>query len=159
MGLGASAAAQRRAKSLIARSGCDASHFRGHGWNGGAGRRGVAPEPLAAVLVRGRRVSTSKLRVRLLKEGVLSAACALCRREEWEGRPIPLELDHVNGDRLDNRLENLRLLCPNCHATTDTYRGRNIGAPQAELEAAANSPTERARRRLGVLLPPRPVVP
>ncbi len=40
---------------------------------------------------------------------------------------MPLELDHVNGDPTDNRLENLRILCPNCHALTDNYRGRNIG--------------------------------
>ena len=51
-----------------------------------------------------------------------------CHLASWNGRPIPLELDHVNGRRTDNRLDNLRILCPNCHAQTDTYRGRNIGS-------------------------------
>ena len=52
--------------------------------------------------------------------------CAICGfdGEGWEGK-IALELDHVNGDNTDNRIENLRYLCPNCHASTDTYRGRN----------------------------------
>jgi hypothetical protein len=47
--------------------------------------------------------------------------------QAWEGGPIPLELDHVDGDRRNNDPSNLRLLCPNCHALTPTYRGRNIG--------------------------------
>jgi len=54
---------------------------------------------------------------------------------EWLGQPIPLELEHANGDRTDNRLEKLSLLCPNCHALTPTYRGRNkrrkqVAAPE-----------------------------
>ena len=52
--------------------------------------------------------------------------CEECGLAVWNGRPIPLELDHVNGRYTDNRLENLRILCPNCHAQTPTYRAKNI---------------------------------
>lgn len=71
------------------------------------------------MLVAG-RPTASALGRRLVDEGVLPRRCSRCLREDWQGKLIPLELDHVNGDRDDNRLENLRLLCPNCHALTDT---------------------------------------
>ena len=67
---------------------------------------------------------TSKLRDRLIKEGYKEYKCERCGRTEWEGKPIPLQLHHINGDNKDNRLENLQILCPNCHAFTDNYCGR-----------------------------------
>lgn len=151
----AGSAAERRVKRLAQEAGLDASHLLGQGWNRGSRLGGREPEPLRTLLVRGRYTSTTSLRRRLLRERVLEARCSACARHTWEGAAIPLELDHVNGDRADNRLENLRLLCPNCHAQTDTYRGRNIGAaagrrssPAAEV---APDPDRPLRRLLALL--------
>jgi hypothetical protein len=69
---------------------------------------------------------TSQLRVRLIREGYKTHVCESCGINEWNGKPISLELDHISGIRFDNSLENLRLLCPNCHSQTHTFRGRNI---------------------------------
>lgn len=157
VGWGESPGAQRRAKEQVLAAGLDVSHFLGKASRRGLTRPGSYARSLAEVLVRGDRlVSTASLRKRLLAEGLLLRECATCRRHEWEGRPVPLELDHVNGDRKDNRLENLRLLCPNCHAQTDTYRGRNIGVrrPRGPEAPAAPLPTHAviAERRLLLVL-------
>lgn len=70
-------------------------------------------------------IQSNKLKLRIISEGVKSHKCECCGITEWMGKPAPLELDHINGINTDNRLKNLRLLCPNCHAQTDTYRGKN----------------------------------
>ncbi|MFI0238955.1 HNH endonuclease [Streptomyces sp. NPDC016845] len=70
------------------------------------------------------RVHGVRIRRELMRLGV-AEQCASCSRSKWRGRPIALEVDHLSGEWWDNRVENLRLLCPNCHAVTDTYRGRN----------------------------------
>lgn len=65
------------------------------------------------------------IRDKLLSENLREYRCERCKRTEWEGEPIPLEVHHINGNHNDNRLENLQLLCPNCHALTDNYKGKN----------------------------------
>ncbi|MCC5948252.1 MAG: HNH endonuclease [Nitriliruptoraceae bacterium] len=75
----------------------------------------------------GRGTSLAALKLRLLESGRLPHRCQGCSLSEWLDGPIPLEFDHIDGDRRNNDPTNLRLLCPNCHALTPTYRGRNIG--------------------------------
>lgn len=120
--------AYRHLRALISEYQLDTSHFLGQAWS--RGRSGWRPGqclPLEDFLVKGRRCASSALKERLIREGIKEHRCENCRRETWEDHPIPLELDHINGDSDDNRLRNLRILCPNCHALTDNYRGRNIG--------------------------------
>ena len=69
---------------------------------------------------------TNKLRIRLIKEGIKEHACEVCGIKEWMNNPISLELDHIDGNRTNHSLDNLRIVCPNCHSQTSTYRGRNI---------------------------------
>lgn len=115
------------ARRRIASMKLDTTHFSGMGWRRGSLISVTGPIPLEQVLVEGRPTQSSDLRRRLLAAGLKDHECEVCRRRVWNGRPMPLELDHLNGRREDNRLDNLRLLCPNCHAQTSTYRGRNIG--------------------------------
>ncbi|MDQ4129575.1 MAG: HNH endonuclease [Actinomycetota bacterium] len=116
-------------KRRIAELGLDTGHMTGQGW--AKGRRNPTPgslRPLAEILVADSDyTNTYHLKRRLLKEGLKESRCESCGLTEWNGRPAPLQLDHVNGDRRDNRLENLRILCPNCHAQTDTWCSRNRG--------------------------------
>ena len=115
-------------RSAIARLGLDTSHFKGQAWSRGLTRPSTRERPLEEVLVAGFFAQSNRLRKRLLAAGLKQATCEICGLSEWNGQPIPLELDHVNGRRDDNRLENLRLVCPNCHAQTPTCRGKNVGA-------------------------------
>lgn len=67
-----------------------------------------------------------RLKKRLVSESVLKYECSICGNiGEWLGKPLSLQLDHINGKNNDHRIENLRFLCPNCHCQTDTYAGKN----------------------------------
>lgn len=63
--------------------------------------------------------------------------CQMCNLSSWQNKPIVLELDHINGDRRDNDINNLRLLCPNCHSTTENWRGRNINSGKVKVSDEA----------------------
>lgn len=112
----------RRARALA----FDTSHFLGAGWNKGLKHNPRPMVPLSEVLVAGRWTKTHALKKRLFREGLKHPRCELCGwcKRAADGR-VPIELDHINGDRDDNRLENLRILCPNCHSLQPTHRGLN----------------------------------
>lgn len=85
-----------------------------------------AAAPIEVYLVRGRRVSRTHLKGRLVAEGLKKQECEDCGLRSWRGKPLSMALHHVNGDGDDNRLENLQLLCPNCHSQTHNFSGRGM---------------------------------
>lgn len=104
--------------------GIDYSHFTGQGWNVGLQFKPRIAKSLDLILTKNSTYQSYKLLKRLITEGKKERKCECCDNTEWNGNKIPLELHHINGIRTDNRLENLQVLCPNCHALTDNYRGK-----------------------------------
>lgn len=83
---------------------------------------GIKKKDLSEILVYNSNYTRSKLKKRLIKENILKEECATCGLGPvWNNKPISLQLDHINGIYNDNRLKNLRILCPNCHTQTDTW--------------------------------------
>ena len=127
--------------------GISTEHFLGQASNGG---HVFGPQrPLSDYIVKdGKyRIRSTQLKERLIKEGVLKPICSCCGLYKWIGQPIHLELEHKDGDRRNNLLENLRLFCPNCHSYTITYRGRKLKTQRnlftyRGIELKANTPDD-----------------
>jgi 5-methylcytosine-specific restriction endonuclease McrA len=98
-------------------------------WSSAVSRGDIVPRshliPIENLLVVGRKTSRGHLKRRLIQEGLKENRCECCGISEWRGEPLNMALHHINGDGTDNRFENLQLLCPNCHAQTPNYGGRN----------------------------------
>jgi len=108
----------------------DVSHFRGQAWSKGKSREtdervnlqgSRAEKPWEEVFAKNSGAKNSILLRRLLLSKKREYKCEECGIQNWQGKPIRLQIDHVNGDRLDNREENLKIVCPNCHSQTETY--------------------------------------
>jgi len=110
-------------KNHIKNHNIDVSHFTGQGWSKGAK---VGPKrPIEDYLYNKQPIQSWKLKRRLLQDKFFEPKCYNCNKELWLDQPIPLELHHIDGDNTNNNLSNLTILCPNCHALTDNYRGKN----------------------------------
>jgi 5-methylcytosine-specific restriction endonuclease McrA len=120
--------------------GISISHFRGMGWSRG---ETAATHPSVAeatrrltyrdeqVFVENSPVNVGYRLVRRLRRLGWEYVCQICGVSEWLGKPLRLHLDHINGISNDNRLENLRFLCPNCHSQTTTYCKKKVAKPKS----------------------------
>lgn len=137
LGLGEFGANYRRIKRAIADYDIDISHFTGERWNKNIEfcPSTQTNKTIEEILVENSDFDNShRLKNRLFYNGLKKQQCERCGRTEWEGEPIPLELHHINGVHNDNRIENLQILCPNCHALSDNYCGKNIKSKNSELK-------------------------
>lgn len=109
-------------KELIEKYGFDISHFTGQAHTKNIGKKRT---PTEKYLNNEIKITSHKLRQRLLEEHYFEPVCCCCGLTEWLGQPIPLELHHKDGNKDNNSLNNLELRCPNCHYFTETYKTKN----------------------------------
>ncbi|MGW2839836.1 HNH endonuclease signature motif containing protein [Streptomyces sp. NPDC001493] len=127
----------RRVRSL----GIDTSHFAAP--RSSKGRRHRTPEELLVeqAPATARREQSGRLKRALVLLGIEERCTGCGVAGTWQGRPLPLEVDHIDGNWRNNRAENLRMLCPNCHSTTDSYRGRSSKRSRAVRSSSARTST------------------
>lgn len=112
----------------ISSYGINTDHFTGSGWNVGLQFNPNPPIDTLSLLVENSTYQSSKLRLRLIRDGFKEAVCECCGLTSWNNVPIPLELHHLNGIHTDNRLSNIQLLCPNCHALTESFSNKKTSS-------------------------------
>lgn len=129
LNLNETGSAYRVFKRRVQALGLDTSHLTGQSYLRGKSHNWATKKPFDEILVTNSSYrGIGRLKIRLLREGLLQNRCygeGCSLTTAWLGKPIMLQLDHINGEHDDHRIENLRLLCPNCHSQTSTFAGRN----------------------------------
>lgn len=113
---------KNRLQNFILKYNIDISHFKGKGHTKNFGKKKTPTEDYLNNKIK---ITSHKLRLRLLEEGIFEHKCNCCGLTTWLDQPIPLELHHKDGNKENNNLDNLELRCPNCHYFTDTYKSKN----------------------------------
>jgi Zn finger protein HypA/HybF involved in hydrogenase expression len=135
LGLAISGSNYRAIKRAIKKYNISTSHWIDRRTIGGTHKGHAARKPLNEVLVENSTYSSNALKKRLIKEKLIDYKCAICHMDDkWLGKKLTLQLDHINGINNDNRLENLRFLCPNCHSQTPTYAGHRFKGQKIKSE-------------------------
>lgn len=154
LGLSEAGANHVTVKNTVKRLGIDTSHWLGQAHLRGKTHAWTVRLPMDAILVEGSSyVNTSSLKGRMLREGLLKNECVVCGQgPEWKDKPLVMVLDHVNGVYDDHRMENLRLLCPNCNSQQETFcRGlKSRHSDDDIVTAVARYGTRKASEVLGL---------
>ena len=123
LGLSAAGGNYKTIHNYIQKYNINTSHFKGRGWNKD---QKIGPKrPINDYLSNKQTITSYKLKLRLLNDNIFDYKCYQCNNTHWLGKQIPLELHHINGNSKDNTINNITLLCPNCHAFTSNYRSKN----------------------------------
>jgi hypothetical protein len=114
----------------IVKYGISTEHFLGSGANSGTRHKGgpdklLPHQVLVANRFDGRKEDIKRLRRAMIESGI-PQLCSCGLGVEWNGKKLVLQVDHIDGDPLNNRIENLRFLCPNCHSQTDNFGAKNV---------------------------------
>jgi hypothetical protein len=101
------------------------SHFLGKASWKGKDNPFLSKDPKYLLILSDKGTKSHYLKMRLIRYGYKKHQCEKCQATSWQGQELPIELHHINGNKKDNRLENLQILCPNCHAQTPNYTAKN----------------------------------
>lgn len=127
LGLSSGAGNYRVFHRTVKENNLNTSHFLGLAWVRDKKRKALTHRLLKDILVKDSpyRGGNQRVKARLIKKGLIEDRCSICGQEPWwNNGPLVLQLDHINGDPFDFRIDNLRVICPHCHSQTDNFRGR-----------------------------------
>lgn len=132
---GVGGSSYRYVNSLIRLHDVSISHFTGAGHLRGKTHNWTKSRPLKEILIKNSDfLWNDKIKKKILKANLLNYECSNCKINEWLGKKLSLHLDHINGICNDNRIENLRFLCPNCHSQTETFCSKSKTIGRAKLK-------------------------